>query len=141
MSKVTTPYDELTYKIIGIAMTVHNELGPGLNEEMYKKAMSILLDEQEIVYSREFAIPINFRNRLLGTFKLDFIVNQKVIVEVKAVSSFAPIHEQQLLTYLTASGLPVGLLINFGASSLQHKRLFPPNAVQSSPIYKSRQPK
>lgn len=141
MNKVTTPHDELTYRIIGIAMTVHNELGPGLNEEVYKKAMSILLEDQRSSYNREFAIPINFREHLLGTFKLDFVVEQKVVVEVKAVSSFAPIHEQQLLTYLAASGLPIGLLINFGASSLQYKRLFPSRAVQSSPIYKSRRPK
>ena len=139
MAKVETPHDDLTYKIIGLAMKVHNELGPGLPEEAYQKAMAILLAEEGAHCDYEFAIEITFRGRVVSRFELDLVVDQKVILELKAVAALAPVHEQQTLTYLAASGLEVALLINFGASRLEYKRLFPSKAVQSSPAYQARQ--
>jgi len=138
MAKVATPHDELTYKVIGFAMTVHNELGPGLNEEMYRKAMLILINEESVRYEREYQVNLLFRNKPVGLLKLDLVIEQKLIVELKAVSALAAIHEQQTLTYLSASGLEVALLINFGAARLEYKRLFPSKAVQDSNAYKSR---
>lgn len=138
MAKVVTPYDELTYQIIGLAMTVHSELGPGLPEEMYKKALIVLMDTDKVGYDREWPIEVRFRDRVLGIFKLDFVVEHKVIVEAKAIAMLAPIHEQQTLTYLVASGLEVALLINFGAARLEYKRLFPSKAVQSTSAYMQR---
>lgn len=138
MAKVVTPYDELTYQIIGLAMTVHSELGPGLPEEMYKKALIVLMDTDKVGYDREWPIEVRFRDRVLGIFKLDFVVEHKVIVEAKAIAMLAPIHEQQTLTYLAASGLEVALLINFGAARLEYKRLFPSKAVQSTSAYMQR---
>ncbi len=139
MAKVETPYDALTYKLIGIAMAIHSELGPGLPEELYKNAVSLLLAENNIAFERERVVSVLFRDRTIGSFKLDFVIEQKVIVEFKAIASLAPIHEQQTLTYLSASGLEVALLINFGAAKLEHKRIFPSKAVQHSAAYKARQ--
>jgi GxxExxY protein len=132
--KVTTPYDDLTYKVVGMAMAVHSELGPGLSEEMYKKALMILMDADGLGYDREWPILITFRGQPLGMYKLDFVIDHKVIIEAKAVTALAPIHEQQTLTYLAASGLDVALFVNFGASRLEHKRLFPSKTVQTSSL-------
>ncbi len=141
MGKIETPYDALTYKIIGMAMTVHNELGPGFPEEFYQKAMEMLMKAEKVQHDREFPIEIFFRGQIVGKFELDFVVERSVVLEFKAVTALAPIHEQQVLSYLAASGLPVGLLINFGAIRLQQKRLFPSLAVQSSPAFIARQTK
>ncbi|MBF8283882.1 MAG: GxxExxY protein [Anaerolineales bacterium] len=141
MKKIETPYDALTYKIIGLAMAIHNELGPGFPEEIYHRAMIVGLTVDEVPHVTEFEIEISFRGQTIGKFELDLVADQKVIVELKAVSALAPIHEQQVIAYLAASGLPVGLLINFGAAKLEFKRLFPPKAVQSSIAYQARRSK
>jgi GxxExxY protein len=138
MGKIQTPYDELTYKIIGLAMAVHRELGPGFPEEMYQKAMILAMAAEAMSYESELQIPVAFRGQVIGKFKLDLVVDRTAVLELKALSALAPIHEQQLISYLTASGLPVGLLINFGAASLEHKRIFPPKAVQSSAAFQER---
>jgi len=139
MTKVQTPYDELTYKLIGLAMAVHNELGPGFSEEIYQRAMRAAMTEDGVPHDREFVIEIRFRGQVIAKFELDLVADKKVILELKAVTALAPAHEQQLIAYLAASGLPLGLLINFGAASLEYKRIFPPKAVQSSSAYKKRQ--
>lgn len=139
MGKVQTPYDELTYKIIGLAMAVHNELGPGFPEEIYQRAMAFGLTGEGVFFEREFQIDVTFREQRIGKFELDFVANRQVIIELKAVIGLAPIHEQQVISYLAASGLPLGLLINFGATRLDYRRIFPPKAVQASSAYKIRQ--
>jgi GxxExxY protein len=121
-----------------MAMAVHSELGPGLSEEMYKKALMILMQADGLGYDREWPILISFRGQPLGTFKLDFVTDHKVIIEAQAVVALAPIHEQQTPTYLAASGLDIALLFNFGASRLEHQRLFPSKAVQTSTAYIAR---
>ena len=141
MGKIETPHDALTYKIIGMAMTVHNELGPGFPEEFYQKAMEMLMKAEKVQHDREFPIEVFFRGQVVGKFELDFVVERTVVLEFKAVTALAPIHEQQVLSYLAASGLPVSLLINFGAIRLQQKRLFPSLAVQSSSAFIARQTK
>ena len=138
MSKVQTPYDELTYKIIGIAMAVHNELGPGFPEEIYQRAMGVGMDSEGVPHDRKFQIEVTFRGQVIGKFELDLVADKKVILELKAVAALAPIHERQVIAYLAASGLPVGLLINFGAAKLEFKRFYPPKAVQSSEAYQRR---
>jgi len=138
MSKVETPSNALTYKVIGFAMPVHNELGPGRTEEMYRRALLILANEGNMHCDREFQVKALFRNNSIGVLKLDLVIERQVIIELKAVSALAAIHEQQTLTYLTASGLEVALLINFGASRLEYKRLFPSMAVQNSEAFKKR---
>jgi GxxExxY protein len=136
--KVETPYDEITYKVIGLAMAVHNELGPGFSVELYQRAMAVGLIAENVPFETEYRITVAFRGRPIGAFELDFVVAQCVIVELKAVAGLAPVHEQQTIAYLAASGLPVALLINFGAARLEHRRLLPPKAVQASPAYQAR---
>ena len=138
MTKIETPFDELTYKIIGLAMAVHNELGPGFPEEMYQRALCIVLSEDNIEHDREFQSDVSFRSRTLGTFRLDFVVERTIVLELKALESLNRVHEEQVISYLAASGLNIGLLINFGSASLQHKRIFPPRAVQNSSAFKVR---
>jgi GxxExxY protein len=138
--RVATPTDDLTYKIIGLAMAIHNELGPGFSEEIYQRAMVIGLLENDISHQTEYRINVAFRGKHVGAFELDFVVSDQVVVELKAVATLAPIHKQQAIAYLAASGLPVALLINFGAAKLEYQRLFPPRAVQSSAAYQARRP-
>jgi GxxExxY protein len=136
--KIQTPHDELTYKIIGLAMAVHNELGPGFSEELYQRAMAVGLHADGIPFQTEYRIAIAFRGQPIGAFELDFVVAQAIVVELKAVAALAPVHQQQTIAYLAASGLPVALLLNFGAARLEYKRLLPPQAVQASAAYQAR---
>ncbi len=138
MGNMQTPHDELTYKIIGLAMAIHNELGPGFSEDIYQRAMAAGLADDEVPYEGEYPIQVAFRGRSVGRFELDFVVDRTVVLETKAVAALAPVHQQQVIAYLAASGLPVGLLINFGGAKLEYKRLFPPKAVQSSLAYQTR---
>ncbi len=135
--KVQTPYDELTYKVIGVAMAIHNELGPGFSEELYQRAMAIGLSADGVPYEREYPITVQFRQQTVGRYALDFVADNAVVIELKAVPMLVAVH-QQVIAYLAASGLPVGLLINFGAARLEHKRIFPPMAVQASAAYQAR---
>ena len=136
--KVETPQDELTYKIIGLAMAVHTVLGPGFTEEVYQRAMQVGLIGEGIASKWEYRIDVKFRDQVVGSFDLDLVAGGLVIIELKAIAALAQVHEQQAIAYLAASGLPVALLINFGASRLQYKRIFPPLSVQSSPAYQAR---
>jgi len=138
MTKVETPHDVLTYRIIGLAMDIHNELGPGFTEDIYQRAMSVALTQEQVMFEREFPVQIIYKQQSLGEYRLDFVVEKTVILEFKALAALTKIHEQQVISYLTASGLPLGLLINFGASRLDHKRIFLPRSVQSSDAYQAR---
>ncbi len=138
--RIQTPQDDLTYKIIGLAMAIHNEVGPGFLEEIYQRAMAVGLRADGIAYDLEYPINVQFRGQSVGSFKLDFVVERTVILELKAVAALAAVHQQQIIAYLAASGLPVGLLINFGAAHLEYKRLLPPKAVQTSSAYQARKP-
>ena len=113
-----------TYDIIGIAMEVHNELGPGFLEAVYQEAFELELKRQEIPYIREKILNIYYKNeKLTKEYTADFFCFEKIIVELKALSSLNGDHEAQLLNYITATKTKVGLLINFGAKSLEHKRM------------------
>src|SRR5574342_204143 len=94
VGKIQTPYDELTYKIIGLAMAIHNELGPGFSEEIYHRAIIVGLTADDVPHATECEIDIGFRGQTIGKFKLDLVVDQMVIVELKAVATLAAIHEQ-----------------------------------------------
>jgi GxxExxY protein len=137
--KVETAEDELTYKVIGLAMAVHNALGPGFPEEVYHRALEVSLNAEGVPYEREVRVGVIFRDQVVGSFDLDLVTGSAVIVELKALAALAPVHEQQAISYLAASGLPVALLINFGTTRLQYKRIFPPLSVQASPAYQARQ--
>src|ERR1035437_23033 len=116
--------DELTYKIIGCAMKIHNTLGNGFQEVIYQRCLAIELDKAGIEFLREQEMPIYYENENVGTRRADFIVEDKVLVELKAMVKLEDVHLAQGLNYLTAYQIEKGLLINFGATSLEVKRLY-----------------
>ncbi len=116
-------YSELTGKIIGCAMTVHNKLKNGLPEKYYHKAMEIECKEQGLIYRSEVEIPVFYRGIDIGKRYCDMIVESKVILEFKATSVLQPIDFAQALNYLELTKYEIGLLINFGSKSLEFKRL------------------
>lgn len=115
--------DLLTYRIIGCAMKVHSILGTGFQEVIYQRALAIALRKEGLVFQREIEMPIFFEEKNIGTRRADFLVEDKVLVELKAVSKFDDVHLAQGLNYLVAYKLDKGLLINFGGRSLEVKRL------------------
>jgi GxxExxY protein len=119
----TLERDPRTYAVIGAAMEVHRTLGPGFLESVYQEALETEFVARNISYVRESDIPITYKRKVLKThYRPDFVCFEAVIVELKAISSVSEIEEAQIINYLKASGLPVGLLLNFGTSSLQYRR-------------------
>ena len=123
MIKNQYKYSELTSKIIACAMAVHSELGNGFQEVIYQRALKIEMAEKEIEFSREYEMPVYYKERQIGTRRVDFLVERNVSVELKAIIQLEDVHLAQSINYLEAYDLEVGLLINFGAKSLQFKRL------------------
>jgi GxxExxY protein len=116
--------DTLTERIIACAYKVHSGLGPGFSEKVYHNALKLALDENHIDYETEKQYNVTYQDKRIGTLKADLVVNNMVIVEVKAVTGNIPlIFEAQVLSYLKVTGLAVGLLINFGNRSCQVRRL------------------
>ena len=111
--------DPLTHRIIGAAMSVHSELGPGLLESVYLNALCVEPDEQGIRYRAEQPVDVIYRGRHVSHLYADIIVEGKVIIELKSVEKLAPIHTAQLITYLKSTGVRTGLLIN---SNVRHLR-------------------
>lgn len=111
--------DPLTEKIIGCAIEVHRTLGPGLLEATYESALCIELDFGGLKFERQVSIPVNYKSRVIGDYRLDLVVEKSVILEIKSVDRFDPIFEAQLLTYLKITGLRRGLLLNFNSRLLK----------------------
>ena len=118
--------DELTYNIIGCAMKVHNTLGPGFQEVIYQRCLAIELQKAGIEFQREKEQTIYYDGHKVGTRRADFVVGDKVVVELKALVRLEDVHLAQAKNYVTAYDFPLGLLINFGSQSLQYKLLFNP---------------
>jgi GxxExxY protein len=123
--------DQITYHIIGAAMKVHNTLGNGFQEVIYQRCLAIELERVGISFVREQEQSIFYDGIYVGTRRADFIVENKVIVELKAIINLEDVHLAQAKNYVVAYGFDVGLLINFGAKSLQYKKVF--NAI-TNPI-------
>ena len=115
-------YEELTYKLIGIAMGIHKELGPVHKEIIYQNAFCQELETQKIPFKKEEVVPVNFKEKRVGVYKPDFIIDDKVVVEIKAVEFLSQKAETQLSYYLKGTDYKVGLLLNFGSPRLQVKR-------------------
>jgi len=118
--------DEITYKINGCAMKVHNTLGNGFQEVIYQRCLAIELRRIGLNFGREIEQRIYYQGIEVGTRRADFVVENQVIVELKAVINLEDVHLAQAKNYLVAYNLPIGLLINFGATSLQFKKVFNP---------------
>jgi len=119
-------YSDLTGKIIGCAMEVHKILGNGFQEVIYQRALAIELSRQGLTFSREHEMQIYYKGYDIGTRRVDFFVEEKIMVEIKAVITLEDVHLAQAINYLEAYGLDIGLLINFGSKSLQFKRVMKP---------------
>lgn len=117
-------YEELTRRIIGCAMSVHSTLGNGFQEVIYQRAMSIEMDKHELSYVREMDMDIFYEGIQIGTRRVDFFVENKIMVELKALIALEDVHLAQAMNYCQAYNLPIGLLINFGAKSLEFKRVY-----------------
>ncbi len=111
--------DPLTWRIIGAAIEVHRELGPGLLESLYEDAFCYELGESGLVYRRQMPISVAYKQQSIGNLIADVVVEDKVIVELKAVDKLAPIHTTQMLTYLKVTDLNLGLLLNFNVKTLK----------------------
>ena len=123
MIKPEYKYSELTGKIIGCAMEVHSFLGNGFQEVIYQRALAIEMELQGLLFSREFEMPVFYKELKIGTRRVDFLVEEKISVEIKALIKLEPVHLAQAINYLEAYNLEIGLLINFGRNKLEFHRL------------------
>lgn len=126
--------DQITYKINGCAMKVHNTLGNGFQEVIYQRCLAIELERAELSFMREKEHDIFYEGIRVGTRRADFVVEEQVIVELKALINLEDVHLAQAKNYVVAYDKPIGLLINFGAKSLQFKKIFNPKYNSENPI-------
>ncbi|MGN6400556.1 MAG: GxxExxY protein [Flavisolibacter sp.] len=124
-------HEALTGKIIGCCMRVHTSLGCGFQEAIYNRCLQIEFRCEAINHICEKELAIHYRNEIVGHRRVDFFVEDKVLLEIKAVSNLENVHLAQALNYLEAFQMPIGLLINFGSKSLQFKRLYNNKIIQS----------
>ena len=120
------PESELTSKIIGCAMEVHRTLGNGFQEVIYQRALAIEMADNGIGFSREHEMDIYYKDEKIGQRRVDFFVEEKIMVELKAIVQLENVHLAQAINYLEAYSMEIGLLINFGNTSLQFKRVSKP---------------
>lgn len=116
--------DKLTYSIIGCAMKVHNTLGNGFQEVIYQRCLALEMEKAGILFARELEMPIYYEDVEVGSRRADFVIENEVLVELKAVIKLEDVHLAQTLNYLQAYKIEKGLLINFGSNSLEFKRLY-----------------
>src|SRR5688572_2464736 len=126
MIKEQYKYSDVTSKIIGCAMEVHNNLGNGFQEVVYQRALSIEMKLQNILHEREKEMPLSYKGNNIGTRRVDFFVDKKIMVEIKAIKALEEVHLAQAINYLEAYQMEIGLLINFGGVKLQVNRVMKP---------------
>jgi GxxExxY protein len=122
--------DELTHKIIGCCMEVHNHLGNGFQEVVYQRSLAIEFRLQGLSFEREKEMPLFYKGEDVGNRRVDFLVEEKVMVEIKAIEKLEEVHKAQAINYCEAYHIADGLLINFGGKSLEFKRVYNKNLVQ-----------
>ncbi len=123
MNNTSYKYSDITRKIIGAAMKVHSTLGNGFQEVIYQRALALEMVNNGLSYQRELEMPIFYAGEEIGTRRVDFLVEDKVMVELKSLTQLEDVHLAQAINYLEAYHLEVGLLLNFGAKRLEYKRL------------------
>ncbi len=116
-------YKHLSFAIIGAAMEVHNVLGSGFLEAVYQTSLEKELTLRRIPFSRKVKLPVSYKGELVGEYEADLVVDEKIIVEIKSISRLNSVHEAQAIHYLTATGLQLALLVNFGTGSLEYRRV------------------
>lgn len=125
-------YQDLTHNIIGAAMEVHKHLGNGFQEVVYQRALSIELNLQGIAHEREKEMPLQYKGYNVGTRRVDFFIAEIIMVEIKAIINLEDVHLAQAMNYVEAYNMEIGLLLNFGAKSLQFKRVHNNNPINKS---------
>ena len=116
-------FKELTFAVIGAAMEVHKILGSGFLEAVYQAALERELTIRGIPFERQVELPVSYKGELVGVYKADLVIDKKFVVEIKAVSKLNQLHQAQAMHYLAATGLRLALLLNFGSTSLEHRRV------------------
>jgi len=116
-------YKELSYKIVGLAMEVHRELGYGFLEKVYENALMILFDEKGIKAEQQKSIKVSFKNKIVGEYIADIVIEGSIIIELKCVSKISPVHKAQLANYLKSTGLKLGIIINFNNEKIEFERV------------------
>ena len=116
-------YKDLSYKIVGLAIQVRKELGFGFLEKVYENALMVLLQENRIKAEQQFPIKVSFHGQIIGDYIADILVENSIILELKAQDKIIDIHKAQILNYLRATGLKLAILLDFGKDRLEHERL------------------
>lgn len=116
--------NKLTHKIIGCAMEVHNELGNGFQEVIYQRSLAVEFTVQGLSFARELEMELNYKNKHVGTRRVDFFVEDSIMVEIKAIEKLEGVHKAQAINYCEAYKIADGLLLNFGSERLQFHRIF-----------------
>jgi len=132
-----TPINNLTHKIIGCAMKVHSTLGSGFQEVIYQRALAIEMQFQGLSFEREKEMPIFYREIQIGTRRVDFFVENSIMVELKAIEKLEDVHKAQAINYCEAYNIADGLLVNFGAKSMEFKRVYNKKFVTPNPVIPS----
>ena len=129
-------HSEITGKIIGCAMKVHSTLGSGFQEVIYQRCLDIEMAKQRLQFVREFDMEIFYDGQLVGARRVDFFVEGKIMVEIKAITKLEDVQFAQALNYLEAYGIEIGLLLNFGSKSLEYRRIINERKTQRQNGYK-----
>jgi len=116
-------YRELSYRVMKAVFEVHNALGPGFVEGVYEEALAYELELHGVPFERQKVVTVSYKGRAVGTHRLDFVVDGKIVLELKAVSALTDVFKQQTLSYLKATGLRLGILINFGTPRVEYIRI------------------
>jgi GxxExxY protein len=116
-------YPELSFQIMQVMFDIHNTLGPGFTEDIYEKAVCLEFASRGIPFEEQKVIQVYYKGQLLGIYRLDLVVDNKIILELKAVSELLELHKQQVISYLKATGLRLGILVNFGSTRVEKERL------------------
>jgi GxxExxY protein len=123
MAQVELIHKELVYQMIGCAMRVHRELGYGFLEKVYENSLMILFEKEPIKAKQQYPVPVYFEGQIVGEYCADILVEDKILIELKTVEKIANVHYAQVLNYLKATGIQLGLLINFGPQKLEYERI------------------
>ena len=138
MIKAEYKYSELTAKVIGCAMKVHQKMRSGYPEQIYHRCLIIELSKEAINFQQEVEMPIYYEGTLVGKRRADFLIENKVVLEIKAMAELTDAHLAQALNYLEGRNLEIGLLLNFGSKSLEIKRIINNKATKSDESSKSK---
>ncbi len=122
--------NQLTHRIIGACMEVHNELGPGFPEEYYQKALELEFGYQDLPFEPQKAVQVLYKGTQVGLNYLDFVIDETIILEIKTTNHLTNVHKFQVIKYFAATNYDIALLVNFGRVKLQFERLLPPKNIQ-----------